>query len=502
MKDVKTLSSVMLPILAAQLSTVGMSFINTVMAGHAGAADLAGVSVGTGIFLPIFEAAMGMLMAASPLVARLVGQGHLSEAPFVIRTGMYLAAGFAVLFGLFDALAAGPILAGMGLAPEVEHIAAEYLHWMSAAALFGALVIPLRAFLDASGHPAVSMRFFLWALPVNAFFDGLFVFGSFGCPPMGGAGAGLASAVTYAFILALFLHRILRDRALGGRAVFQSWRVPQRMLGSYLRLGIPSGLTVFMETSLFGLLMIGMARFGTVALAAYQIADNYANLVYMIPLSCSMALTILVGVAAGRDDHRAARRYRSAGFAIALGCAAVTALCTVLGHETIAALYAEDGAVIREAGWFLLLAAGWQCFDAVAAPAVGTLRGYQDAKFPFLITVTAYWGCCLPLSLLLDRGFEAGASSYWIGLDAGIALSAVLVVLRLRFVERRAALRDAEALAVDAVTWMLSFLLGLYEGARDRTKDLMVVILPRGHVLGGYAVGKKMFGLANCGQVP
>lgn len=80
--DMKKLLSVTFPILVAQLSTMGINFINTTMAGHAGADDLAGVSVGTGIFFPFEGAAIGLLMAGTPIIAQLIGKNEKSSIPF------------------------------------------------------------------------------------------------------------------------------------------------------------------------------------------------------------------------------------------------------------------------------------------------------------------------------------------------------------------------------------------------------------------------------------
>ena len=128
--DMKKLLSVTFPILVAQLSTMGINFINTTMAGHAGADDLAGVSVGTGIFFPFEGAAIGLLMAGTPIIAQLIGKNEKSSIPFVVRTGIYIALALSMLFFAGYFFFADEVVSSMGLTAEVEYIAKNYIFAM------------------------------------------------------------------------------------------------------------------------------------------------------------------------------------------------------------------------------------------------------------------------------------------------------------------------------------------------------------------------------------
>lgn len=129
----RKLIAVMLPILVAQLSTVGMNFLDTAMAGHAGREDLAGVSVGASLFLPILVATTGVLAAATPMIAQLLGRKQEAGIPEVVRTGLYLGLVLSLLFAALYELTIDPVLAGMALEPEVERIARYYLLAMAGA---------------------------------------------------------------------------------------------------------------------------------------------------------------------------------------------------------------------------------------------------------------------------------------------------------------------------------------------------------------------------------
>ena len=454
-KDIKKLLSVMIPILVAQVSTAGVTFINTTMAGHAGADDLAGVSVGAGLFYPLLASIIGLLMAGTPLMAQLIGRKERESLPFIVRSGMVIGLSVWALFTAAYFFFIDDLLASLALEAAVEHIARYYLMTMIGVVFFLALMIPLRCLTDTAGSTSISMKLFLMAPVINGIFNYIFIYGHGGMPALGGIGAGLATMMTYGFLLGLFLLVVMKSKDLGGRQIFASLALRSKDLREYLVVGVPSGLSIFMEMSLFSLIIVFLSRYGTDALAAYQIADNFASLVYMLPVSCSMALTILIATAVGAGDMTLARRYKKAGFVVAMGGAMMTASFTVLCRNSIGSVYTDDTAVALIAGQFLIYSAGWQLFDAISTPIQGILRGLKDTRISFILMVLAYWGGCFPMSLFLDSHTALGADSFWLGLDFGVGCSAFLMILRLLYVERK-----LDGRPMPSLSWLLSLIPG------------------------------------------
>lgn len=454
-KDIKKLLSVMIPILVAQVSTAGVTFINTTMAGHAGADDLAGVSVGAGLFYPLLASIIGLLMAGTPLMAQLIGRKERESLPFIVRSGMVIGLSVWALFTAAYFFFIDDLLASLALEAAVEHIARYYLMTMIGVVFFLALMIPLRCLTDTAGSTSISMKLFLMAPVINGIFNYIFIYGHGGMPALGGIGAGLATMMTYGFLLGLFLLVVMKSKDLGGKQIFASLALRSKDLREYLVVGVPSGLSIFMEMSLFSLIIVFLSRYGTDALAAYQIADNFASLVYMLPVSCSMALTILIATAVGAGDMTLARRYKKAGFVVAMGGAMMTASFTVLFRNSIGSVYTDDAAVALIAGQFLIYSAGWQLFDAISTPIQGILRGLKDTRISFVLMVLAYWGGCFPMSLFLDSHTALGADSFWLGLDFGVGCSAFLMILRLLYVERK-----LDGRPVPSLSWFLSLISG------------------------------------------
>ncbi|WP_301859439.1 MATE family efflux transporter [uncultured Megasphaera sp.] len=436
--DCRKLLAVMVPVLITQVSTVGMNFIDTAMSGHAGAADLAGVSVGANLFMPLMVGIMSILAAATPIIAQLLGRKEKAAIPAVVRTGLYLAFLAAVTLLTAYWLGIDALMQGLALEPDVEHVARYYLLAVVIGSFFQFLVMPFRALTDTVGSTTLSMSLFLAALPVNGLLNYMFIFGMWGAPRLGGIGAGVATALTYALLLFLFITvTVYWDDCFQGRAIVSSLACRWSSLREYLAIGIPNGLGAFMESSLFGFIIIFMTPFGTDILASHQAAMNFSGLIYMVPLSFSMALTILVGIEVGAHRYDQARRFGRLGVALALGCGMTAATLSILGRNVIASIYAGDAALIPLIGHFLIYTAAWQTFDGIACPIQGILRGYKDVRVPFALMMVAYWGICFPTGILLDTYTDAGPYSYWQGLVLGVMCSAGLLTFRLRRIERK-----------------------------------------------------------------
>ena len=398
----RRLLSVMLPIICTQIAIMGMNFFDASMSGHAGDVDLAGAAIGGNIWMPIQTGISGILMAAMPLVANLLGAGEKEKITVVVRHGLVLALGFALLV-LGCGIAFLPhFLQGMGLAAEVYHVALWYLAGLGLGVVPFFMITPLRSLVDTLGYTHLTMRIYLLALPINACLNYVLIFGKLGLPRLGGVGAGVASGLTFWLLLAIFAWVVSRLEPFKSYHIFGFVRPVYSWLKEYLRIGVPMGISIFMETSIFGVVALFIAKFGTETIAAHQAALNFSSLIYMLPLSFSLALTIVVGVEYGAKNYQGARDYVTIGLQTSLGIAGFYMLAEYFLREQIAFIYTNNVEVVALVKVFLLYAIGWQAGDAIAAPIQGILRGYKDVNATFWASMLAYWGICLPLGLFLD----------------------------------------------------------------------------------------------------
>ncbi|MCI7675834.1 MAG: MATE family efflux transporter [Phascolarctobacterium sp.] len=433
----RRLLSVMLPIICTQIAIMGMNFFDASMSGQAGDVDLAGAAIGGNIWMPIQTGISGILMAAMPLVANLLGAGEKEKITVVVRHGLVLALGFALLV-LGCGIAFLPhFLQGMGLAPEVYHVALWYLAGLGLGVVPFFMITPLRSLVDTLGYTHLTMRIYLLALPINACLNYVLIFGKLGLPRLGGVGAGVASGLTFWLLLAIFAWVVSRLEPFKSYHIFGFVRPVYSWLKEYLRIGVPMGISIFMETSIFGVVALFIAKFGTETIAAHQAALNFSSLIYMLPLSFSLALTIVVGVEYGAKNYQGARDYVTIGLQTSLGIAGFYMLAEYFLREQIAFIYTNNVEVVALVKVFLLYAIGWQAGDAIAAPIQGILRGYKDVNATFWASMLAYWGICLPLGLFLDYKVGNGAFAYWQSLDCGVISSATLLSIRLIWLQRK-----------------------------------------------------------------
>jgi MATE family multidrug resistance protein len=228
-----------------------------------------------------------------------------------------------------------------------------------------------------------------------------------------------------ALAFALYLSRARRFADLRLFARFEGPRAaPIRGL---LATGLPIGVTVAMEGSLFIVTALLIGRLGTVPVAAHQIAINMASLCFMIPLGLAEATTVRVGHALGRGDRAGMRRAAFAGYALALGTQACSAMVLLFGRHALVALYTHDAAVAALAAALLLYAAAFQFPDGIQVLSAGALRGLKDTRVPMFLAAFAYWGIGMPLGAGLGLGLHWGPRGMWIGLIAGLAVAALLL---------------------------------------------------------------------------
>ena len=416
---------------------MGMNFFDASMSGQAGDVDLAGAAIGGNIWMPIQTGLSGILMAAMPLVANLLGAGEKQKIMVVVRHGLLLALCFALLVLVGGAAFLPHFLQNMGLAPEVYHVALWYLAGLGLGVIPFFMITPLRSLVDTLGYTHLTMRIYLLALPINACLNYVLIFGKLGLPRLGGIGAGVASGLTFWLLLCIFAFVLTRLEPFKGYDVFGFVRPKASWLKEYLRIGVPMGVSIFMETSIFGVVALFIAKFGTETIAAHQAALNFSSLIYMLPLSFSLALTIVVGVEYGAKNYQGARDYVTIGLQTSLGIAGFYMLAEYFLREQIALIYTTNPDVVALVKVFLLYAIGWQAGDAIAAPIQGILRGYKDVDATFWASMLAYWGICLPLGLFLDYKVGNGAFAYWQSLDCGVISSATLLSLRLIWLQKR-----------------------------------------------------------------
>ncbi|WP_336866218.1 MATE family efflux transporter [Peribacillus frigoritolerans] len=436
-QKIRLLFYILIPILITQISMYAMTFFDVMMSGQYSTQDVAGVSIGSSLWTPVYTGLSGILIALTPVVSQLVGSRQSKSVSYSVMQAIYLAVALALIILIIGAFSLNPVLNAMDLEDSVHMVAHDYLIALSLGIIPLFIYNALRAFIDALGQTRISMIITLCALPVNVLFNYLLIYGKFGFPELGGVGSGYATAITYWLIALVAILVVIKINPFSTYQVFtEFFRVSWKEWKALLLIGVPIGLAIFFETSIFSAVTLLMSKYDTVTIASHQIAMNFASLLYMIPLSISMALTIVIGFEIGAARYKDAKEYSWIGISMALTMSLVLSTILFLFREPVASLYTKDHEVMMLTSHFLIYAIFFQISDALQAPIQGILRGYKDVNVTFAMSLVSYWILGLPIGYFFAKFTDMGAFGYWIGLISGLALGAIGLAARLRYIQQ------------------------------------------------------------------
>ncbi|AWB65219.1 MATE family efflux transporter [Saccharobesus litoralis] len=425
------------PIVITQLALSGMVTIDTIMAARYSSVDMAAVGTSLGLWYPISLFALGVLAGLGPIFSRdygarnkRTGNSHFSNA-LVITTGLVA---FTALLMLFKT----PLLAPLAFDPAMLTIMHDYLFYLTLGLPGFCFFILYRVLNESMGNTRLLMWLQLAALALNIPLNWMFIFGEFGAPELGGAGAGISTTLLnylLFFVIWYISNKHANCRPYIKRASIKF--VTVKKLQELLKLGLPVGVTMFLEVALFGAVALAIGRYGPEAAAAHQVAINFASMMWMIPLSLSIATSVVIGQSMGAKSPLQAIQATKAGVYIAVCFAAVTATITIVGRHYVSLIYTQDVAVVEIATALLIWAAIFQLSDATQCVTLGSLRGFKDTQKPMWFTIFSYWVIGFPAGWIFAETTwfwhePLGLHGYWIGLLTSLSCAAILLSLRLK----------------------------------------------------------------------
>jgi MATE family multidrug resistance protein len=440
--EARQLLALAIPVIIAQVAQTAMGFVDTVMAGGYSATDMAAVAIGTSIWLPAILFGHGLLLALTPVVAQLNGSGRRDRIGHQIRQGFWLA-GFVSLLVMVVLWNAGYIIHAMhNIDPELADKAVGYLR----ALLWG---VPGYLFFQvcrnqceglAKTKPGMVMGFI--GLLVNIPINYIFIYGHFGMPELGGIGCGVATASVYWVMFFAMISYVKRARSMRDIRTYEGLGKPDyAIMKRLVQLGLPIALALFFEVTLFAVVALLVSPLGIIDVAGHQIALNFSSLMFVLPMSLAAAVTIRVGFRLGQGSTLDAQTAARTGLGVGVCMAVMTAIFTVTLREHIALLYNDNPEVVTLASHLMLLAAVYQISDSIQVIGSGILRGYKDTRSIFFITFTAYWVLGLPSGYILALTDivvpRMGPAGFWMGFIIGLTSAAILMMLRMRFLQRQ-----------------------------------------------------------------
>lgn len=422
-----------IPLIGSHLAQAAVGLTDTVMLGWYDVEALAAGVLATSFFFMLFVLASGFSFAVMPLVASASSAGDPVQIRRVTRMGLWLSIAFAIL--LFPLMWwSGRILLLLGQEPVIAELAQTYLRIAGFGLLPALLVMVLKSYVAAQERAGIVLWVTIVGALGNALANWVLIFGNWGFPEMGIAGAALASTVNYSLMLAglcFYAVRVFPEHALFQRLWRPDWEALQRVF----QLGWPIGLTHLAESAMFAASAVMMGWVGTLPLAAHGIALQLASTTFMVHIGLSQAATVRAGRAFGRRDVDGLLRGGQVGFMLALAMVVLTMAAFLGMPETLISLFLDPAdpdrfTIITIGVGLLAMAALFQLADGTQAMAVALLRGVHDTRVPMIQAAVSYWLVGLPTSYVLGFWTPLGAIGIWLGLVAGLSCAAVLLLRR------------------------------------------------------------------------
>ena len=430
------------PILIAQLLSMGMMIADTLIAGHHGTADLAGIAIGSSFNVSVIMLLAGILQAIAPTVAHHVGARQHHEIGPALQQGFWLALLLAIP-GVALLLAPRGLLAWADVPADVAASAADYLAATAAGLPALLLYRTFYAFNNAVGRPRALMAISAIVTSTHIPLAWALTNGKLGLPEFGGTGCGISTAVVNWLSLICGLIYLLRNADYRQYAIFSAWQPPRRRaLGKLLRLGLPMGMSTFIDISSFTLIAILAARLGMETVAGHRVIANLTGLLYMLPLSLSIATMVLVGQAVGGRDPQRARHTARLGLSLTLGCAVLMGTLLWLGRQPLVEMSTSDPAVQAIALGLVIYLCLYQGLDGLQTLAAYALRGYKVTLLPMLLHTFCFWGIGLSGGYWLSfaapwRSAAPSLAGFWEGCVLATAVATLLFGSLLRVVAQR-----------------------------------------------------------------
>ena len=421
------------PVILTQLGAALVGLFDSIMVGHYGTTDLAAVSFSNAIFFTVMVFAMGALMGITPLVGYATGAGESKSHIAGILGNSLIFTAIVMAFALVLLAPCIPILHLFGQEPVVVDCARPYYTLIVLSIVPFLFFCMCKQFLEGVGNTTVAMVITVVCNLLNIFLNWIFIFGHWGAPAMGAAGAGLATLIArtltaICFVVVMLVRNEWRSYLVLIKRSMLQWQQVKRLI----QLGLPIGMQSFVECFLFTASFIIIGWINKESLAAHHIANQMADLTFMLALGIGAATTIRVSHQLGRGDLEAVRMASRASVHLCLLMNTIGATIMITLRNYLPYVFTDDAEVVELASTLILIAGLFQYADGLQCIGAAMLRGIQDVRVPMRIAFIAYIAVALPLGIVLTFPCGLGAKGMWLAFIVGLAIPAVLYHLRFR----------------------------------------------------------------------
>ena len=416
-----------------------VSFVDNIMVGQLGTAELAAVSLGNSFMFIAMSIGIGFSTAITPLIAEADASNNFKQAKSTYKHGLFLCTTLGILLFLL-VFFSKPLMYLMQQPEEVVVLAIPYLNLVAFSLIPLVIFEAIKQFTDGMSMTKYPMYATLIANIINVVLNYLLIFGKFGFPEMGMVGAAYGTLVSR-IIMVIYLWTLLRYKERSRKIVrnIKLFTLDFSMIKKIVNIGSLSAMQMFFEVAIFTSAIWLSGLLGKNSQAANQIALNLSSMTFMVAMGLSVASMIRVGNQKGLQNYKELRRIAFSIFLLGILLAVFFALLFFIFHKSLpniyvdlndTANYKDNMEVLSIASNLLLAAAFFQISDSIQVVVLGALRGLQDVKIPTILTFISYWVVGFPVSYFLGTEEMYGSFGIWLGLLAGLTTASVLLFIR------------------------------------------------------------------------
>jgi len=428
-KQVSDIIILATPIVLARAGIIIMSSVDMIMVGHFSSGELAFLSIGNSLTMPLIVVGLGLLTGTLVLSANRYGAGEPHKCGEIWRSSLYYAL-FLGVIGFILSLFGEPILATLNQPETVTVRGGKIAQIIGVGLPAFMLLLTTAFFLESIKRPLPWMIVMIIANVANVFLNWVFVYGNLGAPALGAIGAAWVTTIVRYLSAALLIIYIvyMHDHSQFGvrgklNQPFSTW-IKQR------RVGYAAGLSLAAETFSFSLINIFAGWIGVLPLAAFGITFNLITMVFMVTLGLGSATSVLVGIAHGAGQYLELAMRGWVGLGINTVMMIAFGLLFFFGSEMLARLFSDDIELIRLVSPMIAFTAFVLIIDGGQGIMINALRGRQDILVPSFTQSLAYVAIMLPSAYLIAFNFQRGSMGLMEGILIGSCISVVLLVWR------------------------------------------------------------------------
>ncbi|WP_262887269.1 MATE family efflux transporter [Blattabacterium cuenoti] len=428
-----------IPIFFTQLGVIIIGISDNIMIGFFGKKALASISLANSIFFIIIIFGFGISSGISSLIASSDAKNDYEYGAKIFYHGLIINFILSIIMYVFIHFFILLILPYLGQPKEILEQTTSFLKILALSFIPWMIFEMFRKFSEGLSLPSPSLISTWISAFINIIFNFSFINGFYFMPKLGFLGVGYSTLI-YRIIMSINIFFLLKKHKKT-KIYFHNLKyfwLEKKYVKKILKIGIPSGIYMFLEMSAFAISSFISGQCGIKELAAHQIIINLVSSTFILNTCFSIPATVRVG------NQLALKNYSDLiiiGWSVIFMGTIFLSICSILLiclRDYIPLLYIKnDKEVEYMVHNMMIIASIVQLFDGIQSIFMGILRGLQDVYIPLYISLFAYWILALPIGYILSIKFHIGVIGVWIGLGIGVIVSSILLLIRFQKITKK-----------------------------------------------------------------